>query len=757
MSRCRTTSTGRGPAPPRRPRSPTAAAISRCSTSRCRRVLGLTITILAASATYLQGAASESLGIATTGALDQVAAAQANNATVDSGPTSTVAAGDLVVGGIVTGGNPGTVTPGSTQGQTFTMGTQTSTGTADLEYVLSGAAGTQDARSTLSTATDWYSGVATFHPATSSGPKPQSTVKWVQGASVSTGSLVTSTTLQLTQPLSAGDLLVGWFGQYNASGHVTVSDNVNGAWTRTAASTTFSNGGGDLAMFYLQDAAASSGLTITILAASATYLQGAASEFSGIATTGALDQVAAAQANNATVDSGPTSTVAAGDLVVGGIVTGGNPGTVTPGSTQGQTFTMGTQTSTGTADLEYVLSGAAGTQDARSTLSTATDWYSGVATFHPATSSGPSVPSALKETSDTATEVGLSWVASTDTTGTLAGYTVYRDGNKIGTTGPSVATYTDSTVAAATTYQYTVDAFDTNNNHSAQSQPLSVTTPRPASPSSISKVLVIMEENESDEDVFPTSSGGTAPMPYLWSLAQEYGYATNWSDIGHPSLPNYLAIFGGSAEGLPDDCLPAPSCEYSGPTVFSQAIAAGGTAKSYAEGIASNCEATSTGYYDPNHNPWIYYDDATDESECAADDVPAGTPASGALSTDISNGTLPSVSLLKPTLQDDTTDGSFATADDWLQSWVSEVQSGPDWKSGRLAIVITFDESDNDDSNTNVPFVLVAPGVSGVVVSSALNHYALTRLLDEVIGASLLGNASTEPDIAPMFDIQPSG
>ena len=44
---------------------------------------------------------------------------------------------------------------------------------------------------------------------------------------------------------------------------------------------------------------------------------------------------------------------------------------------------------------------------------------------------------------------------------------------------------------------------------------------------------------------------------------------------------------------------------------------------------------------------------------------------------------------------------------------------------------------------------MIAPGVNGVVVSAALDHYALTRLIDEVIGAPLLGNASSAPKIAP--------
>lgn len=277
----------------------------------------------------------------------------------------------------------------------------------------------------------------------------------------------------------------------------------------------------------------------------------------------------------------------------------------------------------------------------------------------------------------------------------------------------------------------------------------------PAQPG-ISKVLVIVEENQSSVDVFPSRTHPAAAMPYLWSLAQRYGYATGWSDIGHPSLPNYLAMFAGSAEGLPADCAPGPRCAWPGPTVFSQAIAAGRTARIYAQGMTANCQTSDPGYYDVNHNPWPYYTDAADRAECAANDVPAGAPVSGPLATDISRAALPTVGLLKPDLVDDSTDGSRAAADSWLRSWVRALQSGPDWAAGRLAIVITSDESDQGAGGENVPFVLVAPGVRHVLVSRALNDYALTRFLDEVAGVALLRNAQTAPDIAPLFGVRPS-
>jgi phosphatidylinositol-3-phosphatase len=75
----------------------------------------------------------------------------------------------------------------------------------------------------------------------------------------------------------------------------------------------------------------------------------------------------------------------------------------------------------------------------------------------------------------------------------------------------------------------------------------------------VDKILVIVEENHSIQQVFP---GG---MPYLWSLAQRYAYATDWSDVAHPSLPNYLAIFAGSAFNDPQDCAPAPGAVIGAP------------------------------------------------------------------------------------------------------------------------------------------------------------------------------------------------
>jgi hypothetical protein len=113
-------------------------------------------------------------------------------------------------------------------------------------------------------------------------------------------------------------------------------------------------------------------------------------------------------------------------------------------------------------------------------------------------------------------------------------------------------------------------------------------------------------------------------------------------------------------------------------------------------------------------------------------------------------GKLPAVGLLKPNLVHDGHDGSLRRADAWLRSWIPVLQSGRDWRTGRLAIVVLFDEG---DANQLVPFVVIAPHVSGAVMSKSVGHYALTRLIDTIIGAPPLRRAASAPRIAQRFGL----
>lgn len=89
----------------------------------------------------------------------------------------------------------------------------------------------------------------------------------------------------------------------------------------------------------------------------------------------------------------------------------------------------------------------------------------------------PTTPAGLTGSAPSSTRVNLSWTASTDSSGVLAGYQIFRNGALIGTTRGT--TYSDTTTTGATTYTYTVRAYDLASppNVSRQSFVWSVTTP----------------------------------------------------------------------------------------------------------------------------------------------------------------------------------------------------------------------------------------------------------------------------------------
>ncbi|RUT36321.1 alpha-amylase [Paenibacillus zeisoli] len=91
----------------------------------------------------------------------------------------------------------------------------------------------------------------------------------------------------------------------------------------------------------------------------------------------------------------------------------------------------------------------------------------------PGDTQAPSTPASLASTGSTATSVSLSWTASTDNVD-VSGYEIYRNGTKVGTsTTPS---FTDTGLTEATSYKYTVKAYDAAGNLSAASNEVTVGT-----------------------------------------------------------------------------------------------------------------------------------------------------------------------------------------------------------------------------------------------------------------------------------------
>jgi acid phosphatase len=260
-------------------------------------------------------------------------------------------------------------------------------------------------------------------------------------------------------------------------------------------------------------------------------------------------------------------------------------------------------------------------------------------------------------------------------------------------------------------------------------------------------VLVVIEENHSYAQM---RSG----MPFLAGLSAKYGYATHWTALAHPSLPNYLGIAGGTTFGIRDDRSPAAhtSDVGSAASVFDQARAVGKTAGTYAETMPRNCHlydspdrSVGKPKYAVRHNPWTYF--SKGRSGCLAHDRDLAPFAS-----DAAHNAVPNVGFLIPDLDHDAHDASLAAADAWLEQQLTPVLRSTDFTSGKLVVVVTADEDDRKSGNVVLTSVLT-PRVSHKVVSTPLTHYSLTRFIAQVLGVRPLQNGATAPDMKAAFGL----
>jgi hypothetical protein len=101
----------------------------------------------------------------------------------------------------------------------------------------------------------------------------------------------------------------------------------------------------------------------------------------------------------------------------------------------------------------------------------------------------------------------------------------------------------------------------------AAARPATVPFDRP------SRVAVLVLENRSYSEVI-----GNPQAPYLNGLARRYALATDYYAIGHPSLPNYIALIGGSTFEIRSDC---NGCDVEARSLVGQLDAAGLSWKAY--------------------------------------------------------------------------------------------------------------------------------------------------------------------------------
>jgi YVTN family beta-propeller protein len=227
--------------------------------------------------------------------------------------------------------------------------------------------------------------------------------------------------------------------------------------------------------------------------------------------------------------------------------------------------------------------------------------------------------------------------------------------------------------------------------------------------------------------------GNRRQAPYYNSLLSQGSQLGQLYAEEHPSDANYLAVFGGSAFGIPlTDPLEIDS-QYTirAPTLGDRVDAAGETWKAYEESAAGPCDDTVHGYYWDDDLPMMYFADVRNRrAYCSAHVVPLESMA-----TDLGRTTTtPTFTWVGINDCDDMEGCGIRAGDRFLANQLGPIMRSPAWRRQRSLAIITFDEDEYDRERPaqRVPtLVLGSAGVRrGYVSAERYTHYSLLRTIE---------------------------
>jgi hypothetical protein len=258
-------------------------------------------------------------------------------------------------------------------------------------------------------------------------------------------------------------------------------------------------------------------------------------------------------------------------------------------------------------------------------------------------------------------------------------------------------------------------------------------------------IAVVLMENEEYGDIIGSSS-----TPYINSLAKRYATARSMYAITHPSLPNYLALTGGSTFGIDSDCT---DCSVKASSLVDQFEPAGVSWKAYMEDLPHPCfTAAGAGDYAKKHNPFLYYTRVADRPARCARVVPMTE-----LAVDERAHALPRFVWITPNLCHDMHDCSAATGDRFLAKLLPPLLNalGP-----RGLLFLTWDEGTTDAgccrlaSGGHIATVIAGRGVKpGARLRTPIDDYSILQAIEDLLRLPRLRGAACvcTPTLAPVL------
>lgn len=289
-------------------------------------------------------------------------------------------------------------------------------------------------------------------------------------------------------------------------------------------------------------------------------------------------------------------------------------------------------------------------------------------------------------------------------------------------------------------------------------------------------VFVIVEENHGYTDVI-----GNPAAPNLNALAAEYGVATNYFAVTHPSEPNYVALLGGSPFTVTTDNAYYVN-QVAAPSLISQLDHAGVSWKAYLQSLPhagyqgicypANCNGApdKDPLYVSKHNAIANFTTSLNAADWSRQ-VPIGQ-----LGEDLRSGDVPAFDYVIPdechdqhgdppycldsgspdsgnlSAADPQDQRLLATGDQYLGSLVAQITGASFWAKGNNAIDIVYDEGDdNANGGGRVANVVVTSHGPRAMKDPALySHYSLLQTIQDNFGLGCLQNTCDTAVVKPL-------
>src|SRR6266540_461551 len=276
-------------------------------------------------------------------------------------------------------------------------------------------------------------------------------------------------------------------------------------------------------------------------------------------------------------------------------------------------------------------------------------------------------------------------------------------------------------------------------------------------------IVTILMENNGLCDVTPSLAAGcgssSIQAPYLTTLAQTYGFNTHYTGIGHPSEPNYVALFGGSTLGISSD---GNCCfQLNAPNLVDRLEAAGLTWKAFAEDASGSGTCTFMPPREGDHYPFIDFSDMKASARCA-NLLTTTSPLDPEFIGALNGATVPNYVWLTPNDTDNMHSSSVAVGDAYLATLVPLILSSRMFTTQKAALFIVFDEGSDvcptgNSSSDCVVAEWAGPAVKKAYSSStSYNHYSYLSTLEAAWNLpSLTSNDASATPMTEFFGTSP--